>query len=123
MKHLFLFLILFAGAHAIGQQVFEEPDVQPEFPGGQAAMNKFITSNIQYPAAAKDKGIEGTVVVQFVVEEDGRLTNVEVRKKIGGGCDEEAVRVIQKMPKWKAGIKAGKKIRCRYTVPISFKLV
>lgn len=84
-------------------QIFEIVEEQAEFPGGQAAMLAFIQKNLKYPDIALENGIEGTVVVEFVVEKDGSLTDVKILKDIGAGCGNEAVRVIKQMPKWKPG--------------------
>ena len=102
--------------------VFQIVDQMPEFPGGMEAMMKFVASNVKYPEAAKDKNIEGRVFVSFVVEKDGSVSNVKVLRGIGGGCDEEAVRVISSMPKWKPGMHKGEPVRVSYQIPIMFKL-
>lgn len=106
----------------------EEPEVfvivedMPEFPGGQEAMLEFLYSNIQYPKEASKNGIEGLIVVNFWVMEDGSLTNVEVKRAIGGGCDEEAVRVIKSMPNWIPGKQRGKAVIVSYNLPVRFAL-
>ena len=102
--------------------VYQIVDEMPMFPGGEAAMMKFVANNVKYPQEAKDKDIAGRVFISFVVEKDGSVSNVEVKRGIGGGCDEEAVRVISAMPKWKPGIKDGKPVRVSYMMPIVFKL-
>ncbi|HEY9113120.1 MAG TPA: energy transducer TonB, partial [Bacteroidales bacterium] len=75
-----------------------------------------------YPALAKESGIQGRVFINFVVEIDGRITDVKVLRGIGGGCDEEAVRVVQSMPKWKPGKQRGKPVRVSYNLPVKFTL-
>ena len=102
--------------------VYQTVEEMPEFPGGAEAMMKSIAGNIKYPEAAIDKNIEGRVFVSFVIEKDGSVSNVKVLRGIGGGCDEEAVRVIKGMPKWKPGIQEGKPVRVSYMMPINFKL-
>ena len=102
--------------------VFQIVDEMPKFSGGEQAMMEFVASNIKYPEAAKDKNIEGRVFVSFVVEKDGSVSNVKVMRGIGGGCHDEAVRVIKSMPNWKPGIKDGKPVRVSYMMPINFKL-
>lgn len=97
-------------------------DEAPEFPGGMEALYKYISENIQYPEQAKEANIEGRVVMQFTVTEDGNIVNVEVARGIGGGCDEEALRVVKAMPKWKPAIKDGKPVAGQYALPILFKL-
>ena len=94
----------------------------PEFPGGSAKLMEYIQKNIKYPMMARESDIQGRVFVNFVVEPDGSISNVAVLRGIGGGCDEEAVRVVNSMPKWKPGKQRGSAVRCAYTVPIIFKL-
>ena len=102
--------------------VYNIIEQMPEFPGGAEAMMKFIAGNIKYPEAAIDKNIEGRVFVSFVIEKDGSVSNVKVLRGIGGGCDEEAARVISSMPKWKPGKQKGEFVRVSYQIPIMFKL-
>ncbi len=94
----------------------------PEFPGGQEAMFAYIGKELKYPKEAIDRGIEGAVFIQFVVERDGSIGEVKVLRGIGGGCDEEAVRVVQGMPKWSPGKQSGKEVRTRFNLPIRYKL-
>jgi TonB family protein len=94
----------------------------PQFPGGDEARTKYMVNTIKYPAEAKEKGLQGTVYVGFIVEKDGSISNVKVQKGIGKSCDVEALRVIQAMPKWTPGTQNGKPVRVQFTVPISFKL-
>jgi periplasmic protein TonB len=95
----------------------------PEFPGGDNARIKFLRDNIIYPKVAKDAGISGPVHLTFVVEKDGTISNVGVLRGIGGGCDEEATRVVSSMPKWKPGRQNGKEVRVQFNMPINFKLM
>lgn len=104
------------------QRIFLVVEDMPLFPGGEAAMYKFIGKNIEYPRMAKESGISGRVFVTFVVERDGKVTDVQVLRGIGGGCDEEAVRVIQAMPRWSPGKQRGKPVRVQYRMPIKFTL-
>jgi protein TonB len=94
----------------------------PEFPGGEQAMFDFVANNVVYPQEARDKEIEGRVFVRFIIEKDGSVSDVKVAKGIGGGCDEEAVRVVKAMPKWKPGKQDGKPVRVNFTMPFFFKL-
>ena len=94
----------------------------PEFDGGTEALYKYIAENIKYPEQAKADGIEGRVMVRFVVMDNGDVVNVEVAKGIGGGCDEEAVRVVKAMPKWKPAVSEGKPVNVQYVLPLTFKL-
>ncbi|MCC7027189.1 MAG: energy transducer TonB [Saprospiraceae bacterium] len=103
-------------------EVFNFVEQMPEFPDGPAAMMKYIQSNMKYPAIARENDIQGTVVVQFVVAKDGDITKVNVVRGIGGGCDEEAVRVVKSMPNWKSGKHNGKAVPVNFTLPIKFKL-
>ncbi len=100
--------------------ISEEP---PSFIGGDEARIKFIIDNIKYPDLAREKGISGTVFVTFVVEQDGSLSNVKILRGIGGGCDEEVIRIIKLMPKWKPGYQDGKAVKVQFNMPIKFTLV
>ena len=102
--------------------IYNVVDQMPEFPGGMEAMMHFLSDNIRYPEKAKDDNIEGRVFVSFVVEKDGSVSNVVVRRSIGGGCDEEAVRVVKAMPNWVPGKHEGKTVRVNFMLPIYFKL-
>ena len=94
----------------------------PEFPGGDKSLFQFIADNTKYPADAKEKGIKGRVFVNFIVEPDGSVSDIRVLRGIGGGCDEEAVRIVESMPKFKPGMQNGEAVRVSYTVPVNFKL-
>jgi protein TonB len=83
---------------------------------------KFLQDNIKYPQMARESGIQGTVYVTFVVERNGNVTDVKILRGIGGGCDEEAVRVVQNMPKWEPGKQRGKPVRVQFNMPIKFTL-
>ena len=104
------------------RQIFMVVESMPEFPGGEAALYKFLAENIKYPQMAKESGIQGRVFVTFVVERDGRVTDVRVLRGIGGGCDEEAIRVVSDMPKWAPGKQRGKPVRVQYNLPVKFTL-
>ena len=103
-------------------QVYAVVDKQPEFPGGISALMKYLGENIQYPKVAMDKGIEGRVIAQFVVEKDGKINEAKVLQGIDPALDAEAIRMVQAMPNWKPGEHQGKLVRVRYTLPITFKL-
>lgn len=94
----------------------------PEFPDGVKAMYRFLSDNIKYPTIARENNIEGTVYVGFVVGRDGTIRNVTVKRGIGGGCNEEAERVVKLMPKWHAGKQNGKEVSVNFTIPIKFTL-
>ena len=103
-------------------EVFTIVEEMPAYPGGDAKLYEYLGKNIKYPQIARESGIQGRVFVNFVVEPDGSVSNVKVMRGIGGGCDEEAVRVIKTMPKWKPGKQRGKAVRVTYTIPVVFKL-
>lgn len=119
----------------IKEEVIAEPKVEdeqpmniamveqkPEFPGGEAEMYKWLGNNIVYPSAASEEGIQGRVVVEFVVGRDGSITNVRVVRPRHPALDKEAVRVIKSMPKWIPGRNNGQPVKVTYTLPVSFKL-
>jgi len=93
-----------------------------EFPGGDEMMYLYLADNIRYPAEARQKNIQGKVYCTFVVEKDGSVTDIKILRGIGGGADEEAMRVLAAMPKWNPGVQNGENIRQQYTVPINFAL-
>jgi len=103
-------------------KVFDVVEQMPEFPGGQAALLKWISDNIKYPTIAEENGIQGRVVCTFVVERDGSVTDVQVARSIDPSLDKEAVRVLKKMPKWIPGKQNGSAVRVKYTVPVTFRL-
>ncbi|MBQ5975325.1 MAG: energy transducer TonB [Bacteroidales bacterium] len=104
------------------EEVFLVVEEDPEFPGGLDALSKFIADNIKYPQLAKENNITGKVFVSFVVEKDGRVGQVKILRDIGGGCGNEAVRVVKMMPKWKPGKQRGKAVRTQFNLPVNFDL-
>lgn len=94
----------------------------PEFPGGDEALMQYVADHVKYPEEAKKAGRQGKVFVQFIVEPDGSLSNFKVLRGIGYGCDEEAVRVAQSMPKWNPGMQRGKAVRVSYLISVIFQL-
>ncbi|WP_255412407.1 energy transducer TonB [Dysgonomonas sp. Marseille-P4361] len=104
------------------EKPFEIVEQMPHFVGGEAEMSKFIHRNLVYPTAASGAGIQGRVVVRFVVQKDGNLSNVKVVRGIDPECDKEAVRVVKAMPKWKPGKQNGKEVPVYFTLPFIFKL-
>jgi protein TonB len=94
----------------------------PEFSGGYAAMQKFLTDHIQYPTLAQESAIQGTVFISFVVSKTGKISNVKVLRGIGGGCDEEAVRVVKEMPNWIPGRQNGQAVPVQFQIPVKFQL-
>ena len=106
----------------VTEEIFVVVEEQPEFPGGNAAMMKFLSDNIKYPIIAQENGIQGRVITNFVVERDGSITDVQVVRGVDPSLDKEAIRVIQSMPKWKAGKQRGSAVRVRFTLPVVFRL-
>ena len=107
---------------ADNDKIFDVVEQMPEFPGGQAALLKWIGGNVKYPAIAEENGIQGRVVCTFIVDRDGSITDVKVARSIDPSLDNEAVRVLSQMPKWKPGMMKGQPVRVKYTVPVTFKL-
>jgi TonB family protein len=105
-----------------GDKVYFKVEKMPEYPGGMAALGKFLGEKVEYPADAKKKGIEGKVFVNFLVEKDGSVTNVKVLKGVSSDLDQEARRVVSMLPKWTPGEEKGQPVRVAFTLPINFKL-
>ncbi len=103
-------------------KVYTIVEQQPEFEGGNGAMFKFIQKNMKYPATARRMGIEGSVFVSFVVDTEGKISEVTTVKGISADCDKEAIRVIQMMPRWKPGKQNGRPVKVRFVLPIKFQL-
>ncbi len=104
------------------QEVFTGVEEMPQFPGGEKALFAYIKKELKYPELAKESGIQGTVYVTFAIQVDGTITSPKVIRGIGGGCDEEAVRLVNGMPQWTPGKQGGKPVRVQYNLPIRFKL-
>lgn len=107
---------------AQSEKVYDVVEMPPSFPGGMAALQSYIRNNIKYPVAAKKNGIEGRVVVEFVVEKDGTLSNVKAFRPADPSLDQEAIRLVESMPKWNPGKNNGEPVNVRYTIPITFRL-
>lgn len=103
-------------------QIFTVVESMPQFPGGDGALLAYLSNNINYPRMALESGIQGKVFVTFVVEKDGFITDVKVLRGIGGGCDEEAIRVVQNMPQWRPGVQRNMPVRVQFNLPIRFIL-
>ena len=103
-------------------KVFEFVEQVPAFPGGQEALFSYLQKNIKYPPIARENGIEGKVFLSFVVDKTGHIRDIKIKRGIGGGCDEEAVRVVKNMPSWKPGKQNGKEVNVMFTLPIKFTL-
>lgn len=104
------------------EEIFVFVEENPSFPGGEEALYSFLRDNIKYPQLARENNITGKVFVQFVVEKDGSISNAKVMRDIGGGCGQEALRVVKAMPKWKPGKQRGKAVRAQFNLPVSFNL-
>jgi len=105
-----------------GSAVLPVAEINPEYPGGEAAFSKFLQKNIRYPQIAKENGIQGRAYLQFIVERDGSLTDIKIVRNPGGGTGEEAARVLKMSPHWKPGMQNGNKVRVQYTIPVNFSL-
>ena|SRR6188768_3177721 len=103
-------------------KVYMRVDEMPQYPGGDSAMKKYIATSIRYPQLAIENGIQGTVEVILVIRPDGSIRDTKIRNGIGGNCEEEAIRVINSMPKWKAGKLKGQTVSVLLTVPVIFDL-
>ncbi len=104
------------------EEVFTVVEDQPSFPGGDGKLLEFLGKNIKYPSLAKENNIQGMVVLTFVIEKDGSVSDVKVLRGIGGGCDEEAMRVTRSMPRWSAGKQRGQSVRVQFNLPVRFVL-
>ncbi len=104
------------------EQIFLIVEEMPSFPGGEAELFKYLGKNTKYPEMASAAGISGVVHVTFVVDKDGKIKDVKVLRGIGGGCDEEAIRVVKNMPTWKPGKQRGKSVSVQYNLPVRFTL-
>ena len=106
----------------VSNKVFDVVEEMPSFPGGQAALMSFLSSNIKYPVVAQENGVQGRVIVGFVVERDGSITDVKVMRSVDPSLDREAQRVVRAMPRWKPGKQNGSAVCVKYTVPVVFRL-
>ena len=104
------------------EQIFQVVEEMPSFPGGDAECMRFLNKNIKYPTIAKENGIQGRVILQFVVNKDGSIVDVVVARSVDPYLDKEAVRVVNMMPKWKPGKQRGKPVRVKFTLPVTFRL-
>lgn len=101
-------------------KVYDEVDEMPSFPGGLNGLMTFLAQNMVYPVTAQENGVQGRVIISFVVETDGSITDVKVARSVDPSLDREAMRVVKAMPKWMPGKKDGKPVRVKYTVPMVF---
>ena len=106
----------------VENKVFDVVEQMPSFPGGPSALMKYLSENVNYPVVAQENGVQGRVVVSFVVEKDGHITDVKVVRSVDPSLDKEAARVVKSMPSWIPGKQNGSAVRVKYNVPVSFKL-
>ncbi|RDB03715.1 energy transducer TonB [Runella aurantiaca] len=111
-----------AEVEAKAPEIFEKVEIDPQFAGGNEGLRTFLMKNLHYPSPAQRSNIQGRVYLTFTVEPDGSLSNINVIRGIGFGCDEEAIRVMKLMPKWKPGKQSGRAVRVKFTMPIVFAL-
>ena len=104
------------------QQIFQVVEEMPEFPGGMAECMKWLGKNIKYPTISQENGVQGRVIIQFVVNRDGSIVDAQVARGVDPYLDKEALRVVGLMPKWKPGKQRGKEVRVKYTLPVMFRL-
>lgn len=103
-------------------QIFSVVEESPSYPGGDQARMTYLKDNLKYPQLARESNIDGTVYIEFVVERDGSISKPTIKRDIGGGCGEEALRVVKAMPKWAPGKQRGKAVRTQFVLPIKFIL-
>ena len=108
--------------HEEENKVFEAVEQMPSFPGGQSALMKYLSDNVRYPVVAQENGVQGRVVISFIVERDGSITDVRVVRSVDPSLDKEAQRVVRSMPNWIPGKQNGSAVRVKYNVPVSFRL-
>ena len=94
----------------------------PQFPGGPSALFEYLSNNLQYPVVAEENGVQGRVIVTFIVEKDGSISNAKVVKAVDPSLDKEAIRLVESMPNWIPGKQNGEPVRVKYTVPVTFRL-
>lgn len=104
------------------EEIFQVVEIMPEFPGGLQELMKWLQKNIKYPSISQENGVQGRVIVQFVVNRDGSIVDPAVIRSVDPYLDKEALRVVKAMPKWKPGEQRGKPVRVKYTLPVMFKL-
>ena len=106
----------------VEEAIYDAVEEMPQFPGGPSALFEYLSTNIQYPNDAYENGIQGRVIVTFIVEKDGSISNTKVSKTVNPSLDEEAQRLVKSMPHWIPGKQHGELVRVKYTVPVTFRL-
>lgn len=126
MKRILLCLMMATlmtlSAEAQTDKVYDRVEVMPEFPGGMQGLFKYMQNNVNYPKEAKNQKIEGRVIVSFIVEKDGSISDVHPLTAVHPLLDKEAMRLVNEMPRWKPGTEKGKAVRVSFALPVSFKL-
>ena len=115
-------MVLNSGKVLHTDSIFFVAETMPVFPGGESALFQYLKKSVVYPALARQQKVQGRVYVEFIVERDGSVSHVKVMRGIGGGCNEEAARVVKQMPKWASGKMNANPVRVQYTLPVKFTL-
>jgi TonB family protein len=115
-------MVLNSGKVLHSDSIFFLVEIMPQFPGGDNGLYQYLKKNVVYPALAKVQKIQGRVYIEFIVERDGSVSHVKIIRGIGGGCNEEAARVVAQMPKWTSGKMKDNPVRVQYTLPVKFTL-
>ncbi len=120
---LFLSSSLYSQEEWQGRTLYSAVDTMPSFENGERGLMEYLSKNIKYPTKAREKGIMGTVIASYIIDENGQVHEPSIKRGIGYGCDEEVLRIIREMPdKWNPGIKNGKRVPVRMTLPVKFRL-
>lgn len=106
----------------VEEKVYDVVEEMPQFPGGPSALFEYLFNNLQYPVVAEENGVQGRVIVTFIVEKDGSISNAKVVKAVDPSLDKEAIRLVESMPNWIPGKQNGEPVRVKYTVPVTFRL-
>ena len=108
--------------NASDEKIFDVVEQPPSFPGGQAALLSYLSKNVKYPEEALKDNVQGRVIVGFIVEKDGSVSNAKIIRGVDSALDKEAIRIVMSMPKWTPGRQNGRNVRTKYNVPVNFKL-
>lgn len=108
--------------NASDEKIFDVVEQPPSFPGGQAALMSYLSKSVKYPEEALKNNVQGRVIVGFIVEKDGSVSNAKIIRSVDSALDKEAIRIVMSMPKWTPGRQNGRNVRTKYNVPVNFKL-
>lgn len=108
--------------NASDEKIFDVVEQPPSFPGGQAALMSYLSKSVKYPQEAMEDNVQGRVIVGFIVEKDGSVSNAKIIRGVDSALDKEAIRIVMSMPKWTPGRQNGRNVRTKYNVPVNFKL-